>query len=223
MIVTGPGADAAAKAIAEQLPQQLPEDVTRADFSPRKDVNEDGSAARVDVVLNADPYSTTAFDMLDRATEQAGEIAGSEVRVASAGETATARDSAAEVTHDFTLLVPLIFLVIALILGLLLRSWLAPIYLIATLGLSFAATLVPPSRCKAIPVLAATFAVLMTQPIRELYQFGMAMMLGILIDTFIIRPLMAPAIVTLLGDRALLPAKPGQESREASIEPVPAS
>lgn len=223
MIVTGPGADAAAKAIAEQLPQQLPEDVTRADFSPRKDVNEDGSAARVDVVLNADPYSTTAFDMLDRATEQAGEIAGSEVRVASAGETATARDSAAEVTHDFTLLVPLIFLVIALILGLLLRLWLAPIYLIATLGLSFAATLVSPSRCKAIPVLAATFAVLMTQPIRELYQFGMAMMLGILIDTFIIRPLMAPAIVTLLGDRALLPAKPGQESREASIEPVPAS
>ncbi|MHC9573614.1 MMPL family transporter [Corynebacterium diphtheriae] len=141
MIVTGPGADAAAKAIAEQLPQQLPEDVTRADFSPRKDVNEDGSAARVDVVLNADPYSTTAFDMLDRATEQAGEIAGSEVRVASAGETVTARDSAAEVTHDFTLLVPLIFFVIALILGLLLRSWLAPIYLIATLGLSFAATL----------------------------------------------------------------------------------
>ncbi|UEB35895.1 MMPL family transporter [Corynebacterium diphtheriae subsp. diphtheriae] len=80
-----------------------------------------------------------------------------------------------------------------------------------------------PSRCNAIPVLAATFAVLMTQPIRELYQFGMAMMLGILIDTFIIRPLMAPAIVTLLGDRALLPAKPGQESREASMEPVPAS
>ncbi|WP_241809445.1 MMPL family transporter [Corynebacterium diphtheriae] len=36
----------------------------------------------------------------------------------------------------------------------------------------------------------------MTQPIRELYQFGMAMMLGILIDTFIIRALMVPAIVT---------------------------
>lgn len=285
MIVTGPGADAAAKAIAEQLPQQLPGDVTRAAFSPRKDVTEDGSAARVDVVLNADPYSTTAFDMLDRATEQAGEIAGSEVRVASAGETATARDSAAEVTHDFTLLVPLIFLVIALILGLLLRSWLAPIYLIATLGLSFAATLglvafitltvqgdtgfgsyVPvyvlvfltalgvdytifvmarlreEMRDKTMAeamrraiiatggvvssaglILAATFAVLMTQPIRELYQFGMAMMLGILIDTFIIRPLMVPAIVTLLGDRALLPAKPRQESCEASIEPVPAS
>ncbi|RKW89362.1 hypothetical protein D9B87_05295 [Corynebacterium diphtheriae] len=72
-------------------------------------------------------------------------------------------------------------------------------------------------------ILAATFAVLMTQPIRELYQFGMAMMLGISIDTFIIRPLMVPAIVTLLGDRALLPAKPRQESCEASIEPVPAS
>lgn len=57
-------------------------------------------------------------------------------------------------------------------------------------------------------ILAAIFAVLMTQPIRELYQFGMGMMLGILLDTFIVRPLMVPAIVKLLGDKALAPQKP---------------
>ena len=58
-------------------------------------------------------------------------------------------------------------------------------------------------------ILAATFAVLMTQPIRELYQFGLAMALGILIDTFLIRPLLVPALVALLGNRALAPQRPG--------------
>ena len=38
-------------------------------------------------------------------------------------------------------------------------------------------------------ILAGTFAVLMTQPIRELYQFGLAMAIGILLDTFVVRPL----------------------------------
>jgi integral membrane protein len=49
----------------------------------------------------------------------------------------------------------------------------------------------------------------MTQPIRELFQFGFAMAFGILLDTFLIRPLLVPAIVRLLGDRALWPARPG--------------
>lgn len=56
-------------------------------------------------------------------------------------------------------------------------------------------------------ILAATFAVLMTQPIRELYQFGLAMALGILLDTFIVRPLLVPALVRLIGDKALWPSK----------------
>ncbi|WP_423219867.1 MMPL family transporter [Corynebacterium diphtheriae] len=227
MIVTGPGADAAAKTIAEQLPQQLPEDVTRPDFSPRKDVNEDGSAARVDVVLNADPYSTTAFDMLDRATEQAGEIAGSEVRVASAGETATARDSAAEVTHDFTLLVPLIFLVIALILGLLLRSWLAPIYLIATLGLSFAATLGLVAYITLTVQGDTGFGRNICRADDAAHPRALPIRYGHDARHFDRHFYHPSAHGTgnryLLGDRALLPAKPGQESREASIEPVPAS
>ncbi len=46
-------------------------------------------------------------------------------------------------------------------------------------------------------ILAGTFAVLMTQPIRELYQFGFAMGTGLLLDTFLIRGALAPAIVLL--------------------------
>ena len=55
-------------------------------------------------------------------------------------------------------------------------------------------------------ILAGTFAVLMTQPIRELYQFGLAMAIGILLDTFVVRPLLVPALIRLLGRNALWPS-----------------
>ncbi|SER89833.1 MMPL family transporter [Salisediminibacterium halotolerans] len=48
-------------------------------------------------------------------------------------------------------------------------------------------------------ILAATFGVLMTQPLKELYLFGFIVGLGILLDTFLVRGILVPAIVTLLG------------------------
>lgn len=61
----------------------------------------------------------------------------------------------------------------------------------------------------------------MTQPIRELFQFGFAMGFGILLDTFLIRPLLVPAIVRLLGDRALWPTTlPHPETATAAGLPV---
>ncbi|MGI5489915.1 MMPL family transporter [Microtetraspora malaysiensis] len=68
-------------------------------------------------------------------------------------------------------------------------------------------------------ILAATFAVLMTQPIRELFQFGFAMAFGILLDTFVIRPLLVPAIARLLGDKALWPMR---MRRDTAATPVAA-
>lgn len=46
-------------------------------------------------------------------------------------------------------------------------------------------------------ILAATFAVLMTQPLQELFLFGFTMALGILLDTFLIRGIFLPAILLL--------------------------
>lgn len=46
-------------------------------------------------------------------------------------------------------------------------------------------------------ILAATFAVLMTQPLQELFLFGFIMAIGILFDTFIIRGFLLPAILLL--------------------------
>lgn len=65
-------------------------------------------------------------------------------------------------------------------------------------------------------ILAGTFAVLMTQPIRELYQFGFAMAIGILLDTFVIRGTLVPAIILLCGRWNWWP------SRRSWLQTVPA-
>ncbi len=44
-------------------------------------------------------------------------------------------------------------------------------------------------------ILAATFAVLITQPMQELVLFGMTMALGILLDTFLVRGLLLPSVL----------------------------
>ncbi|WP_424765501.1 MMPL family transporter [Paenibacillus sp. sgz302251] len=56
-------------------------------------------------------------------------------------------------------------------------------------------------------ILAATFAVLATLPIQVLVQFGLITAIGVLMDTFIVRPFLVPAITTLLGKKAFWPAK----------------
>ena len=47
-------------------------------------------------------------------------------------------------------------------------------------------------------ILAGTFSVLTTFPLRDIYQLGFAVMLGVLMDTFIVRALFVPSIVLLL-------------------------
>ncbi len=47
-------------------------------------------------------------------------------------------------------------------------------------------------------ILAGTFSVLTTFPLRDIYQLGFAVALGVLMDTFIVRALFVPSIVLLL-------------------------
>lgn len=54
-------------------------------------------------------------------------------------------------------------------------------------------------------ILAGTFAVLATLPIQVLVQFGVVTAIGIILDTFIVRPLLVPAITTVLGKYAFWP------------------
>lgn len=57
-------------------------------------------------------------------------------------------------------------------------------------------------------VLAAVFAVLGVLPLITLGQVGIVVGLGILLDTFLVRTLVVPALFDLLGDRMWWPSKP---------------
>ena len=70
-------------------------------------------------------------------------------------------------------------------------------------------------------ILAGTFSVLMTLPVTFAFDLGLMVALGILLDTFVVRTIMVPAAVELLGDRIWWPSGPTGGSRileEASPE-----
>lgn len=56
-------------------------------------------------------------------------------------------------------------------------------------------------------ILAGTFAVLATLPIQILVHFGLITAIGVLIDTFIVRPFLVPAITAWMGKKAFWPGK----------------
>ena len=56
-------------------------------------------------------------------------------------------------------------------------------------------------------ILAGTFLVLATLPIQLLVQFGIVTAVGVLLDTFIVRPLLVPAIITAFGKWSYWPNK----------------
>ena len=56
-------------------------------------------------------------------------------------------------------------------------------------------------------ILAGTFSVLTTFPLLNLLQLGFTVMLGILLDTFVVRAIMVPAIVMKLGEINWWPSK----------------
>lgn len=57
-------------------------------------------------------------------------------------------------------------------------------------------------------VLAAVFAVLGVLPLITLTQLGIVVGIGILLDTFLVRTIVVPAIVSLMGDRFWWPTRP---------------
>lgn len=64
-------------------------------------------------------------------------------------------------------------------------------------------------------ILAGTFSVLAILPLQVLVHFGTITAIGILLDTFIVRPLLVPAITTVLGRFAFWPGKMWKLPNEA--------
>ncbi|MGC8464213.1 MAG: MMPL family transporter [Acidimicrobiales bacterium] len=98
-----------------------------------------GTAETFEVVLEASPTSDAAQHTVTVLRHRLAAAAGDQTLVG--GETATNVDLAAAAVHDRNLLVPLVLAVVLVMLGLLLRSLLAPVLLVATVLLSYLASL----------------------------------------------------------------------------------
>lgn len=228
-------------------------------FSPERD------ATRLNVVLTSYPYSLEAFETVRQVRSALNTaIANTSLKGGEAvigGATAELADMQQVISEDFNLIMVVLLVGIFIVLALLLRSLVAPLYLLGTVTLSYGTTLgivtwlysgilghdglnyiVPiillvllvalgsdynifltsrireewksnPSRegirvaatatggiitaCGII--LAGTFAALTSAPIQTLSQVGAALAIGILVDTFLVRALLVPAIATMLG------------------------
>ena len=95
--------------------------------------------AYVEGTLTSAPDSQAGYDTVDRLRASVHAIPGAEAKVG--GGSAVNLDIQRATRHDTNLVVPLVLLVVLVILGLVLRAIVAPLLLVATVVLSFAAAL----------------------------------------------------------------------------------
>lgn len=262
--------------VAELEKQEGVEQVTPSSDAIQRDLSsvlsENGEAAKLRMTLIDNPYSLEAMDAMSSLQDNTKQIlkdSDTDFSLYYSGETALQTDIDRANDRDTAVVVTLVSIFITVMLGLLTRSVIAPIYMMGTILLSFFSALglgtfllenifgvdaissrIPlytfvflvalgvdynimlVSRIQeevghfsikeavqrgveftggvissAGLILAATFAVLTTQPIMELFTFGFIVALGILIDTFIVRSMLVPAIIVLLGRWSFWPFK----------------
>ncbi len=229
--------------------------------------------------LKYNPYATESYGLIPKIRATAKSAGGQNVLVG--GPTAIERDMREASTRDTKLIIPIVLLVVLLVLIVLLRAFAAPVLLILTVILSFAASLGVsaiaydvifgfPGSDPGLPlftfvflvalgidyniflmarvreetlrygtergmirglavtggvitsagiVLAGTFAILGTLPLIFLTELGFAIAIGVLIDTFIVRSTLVPAIVLDLGKRVWWPSRVAHEGEPGEHMP----
>jgi RND superfamily putative drug exporter len=254
-----------------------------AEVSPQREQGPAGT--KLEVTLEEDPYSTAGFDLIPGIRDAARGAAGEDVLVG--GPTAEEHDLRDSTARDNVVIVPIALLVVFLILAALLRAIVAPLVLIGTVIVSYAAALGIgtfffenvfdfPGIDPALPlfafiflvalgidyniflmarvreethtygtrqgtirglavtgavitsaglVLAGTFSTLAVLPLVFLTEIGFTVAVGVLIDTFLVRSLLVPALVLEIGDRVWWPSAlahiAGRRSREREEGPEP--
>ena len=230
--------------------------------------SDDGELARIDVTLGFDPFSDEANETIPVLRNAVGEAAVGETALVG-GLTAENFDTAETLSADAKIIVPLTIVMIFGILCLLLRAVVAPLYLVATVVLSYAFALGAssliftelfnqPDSDPGLPtfafiflvalgvdyniflmsrireeaahqetkeavitglertggvitsaglILAGTFCALMTLPLETFLQIGFTIAFGLLVDTFLVRTILVPAIAFKLGERNWWPSK----------------
>jgi putative drug exporter of the RND superfamily len=257
LIVLAPPREAAAAAAAARATPDV------AAVSPSGAVQ---GYASYSVTLSVPPYGASGYAAIGNLrAELTRDAPGSLV-----GGGPAVQDDITQAAHrDTLLLIPLVLVVIGVIIALLLRAILAPLVLIATTALSFAAafglssllwrygfgysgieaqlpmyififlvalgvdyniflaarireesrrigTRAGTLRGLAVTggvitaaglVMAATFAALAQLPYVSVAEVGMAVALGVLLDTLLVRTVLVPATLLTLGDRVWWPAR----------------
>jgi RND superfamily putative drug exporter len=248
-------------------------------MTPPTSKSTDGRAAMFDVLFPDDPYSNEALDRTDTMRDALATLP-SRLQAYVGGVSAIQFDYRNGARHDSKLVLPLVLLVILLTLIALLRAVTAPLFLVASVILSFFGIFgtsllffqVVPGRTAFDPnlpiftfiflvalgvdyniflmdrvreeaerygtkrgalralvatgpvitsagvILAGTFAALATIPIDILVELGLAVAFGVIVDTLIVRSMLVPAIITVVGDRSWWPGR-----LKAHAEPVAAA
>jgi RND superfamily putative drug exporter len=222
-------------------------------------------SALVVVILAGNPYSGQAAEEVEKVRERLHKVSPDGLL---GGLPAENWDVEQTNGRDTRLIVPLVLLVVGLILAAILGGLCAPLYLMATVVLSFAGSLGLATFAFAVIggegitfdltllsflflvalgvdyniflmtrvreearvhgtregtlralvatggvvtgaglILAGTFATLCLLPLEELIQIGATVAVGVLLDTFVVRALLIPAITYRLGDRAWWPSR----------------
>ena len=236
-------------------------------------ISDDNSTTRLEAVIAEDYLSVDSLSFIKELRKIIKKTAENEFltfkdyEIYVGGDTAVASDTKSSIDADILWLAPVSLIAILLILMILLKSIVAPLYLLFSVVVSFAATFglsifafqvifqhsgvayatgvwmfiflvalgadynifvmsrikestdlegVKKGISKAISktggvvtsagiILAGTFGIFTTLELRELFQLGFAVMLGVLIDTFIVRALLVPSMATLLGNKSWWP------------------
>ncbi|MFD8394669.1 MMPL family transporter [Streptomyces sp. NPDC059680] len=104
-------------------------------------VNKDGSTADFTVTLKYEASTDKAIDTVGRVRDVAHTNAPDGTKAVVGGMSSIYKDINTAVNHDYKTVFPVAAILIMIILGLLLRSVVAPWYLMASVGLGFGATL----------------------------------------------------------------------------------
>lgn len=231
----------------------------------------------IQAILKPPPYSTEAFDLIDPIRDAAhGAAEGTLV----GGPTAVEFDVRDAAAWDSAVIPPIVLVVVFLILVALLRAVVAPLILIGTVILSFAAALGVgyfafdvffdfPGSDPSLPlfafvflvalgvdyniflmarareetlthgtragmlralavtggvitsagiVLAGTFSVLAVLPLVFLTEIGFVVAFGVLLDTFLVRSVLVPSLVELIGPKIWWPSSLAREEERVTVE-----
>ena len=230
--------------------------------------SDDGELTQIDATLRFDPFSDRANDLIPGLRDEV-HAAATDGTALVGGTTAENFDVSETLRSDASVIVPLVLALIFVILCLLLRAVVAPLYLVATVVLSYgfalgATTLIfteilgQPDSDPGLPtfafiflvalgvdyniflvsrireeaarqetkdavitglertggvitsaglILAGTFMALASLPLETLLQIGVTIAFGLLVDTFIVRTLLVPAIAFKLGERNWWPSR----------------